>query len=400
MKDAGGKIIYIGKAVNLKRRVSSYFNRPHDYRIQKLVSEIEKIDYRQTDSALEALILESALIKKHQPQYNIKEKDDKSFLYVEITREKFPRVLLVRGKDLKAISPASPAGGYKLRSIYGPFVSSSQLREALKIIRKIFPYSTHPADKIGKFSRPCFEYEIGLCPGTCIAAIGSADYVKNIHNIRLVFQGKKGRILSSLKKEMKAASKSLNFEKADKIKRQIFGLEHVRDVSLISKDFIFEPLSAKSYKLTDKHRIEGFDLSNISGTSAVGSMVVFTNGEPDKKEYRKFRIRSVIGANDIAMMEEILRRRFENKWQKPDLVLVDGGIGQVNVAESILKEYELDIPVVGLAKGPERKRNDLVGKLPAGYDLATLIKVRDEAHRFAIGYHKKVRAKNFLGWRS
>src|SRR3989344_1918439 len=161
MKSASGRILYIGKAANLKRRVSSYFMRANDARIEKLVGEIKKIDYKKTDSALEALILESKLIKKYQPLFNVKEKDDKSFLYVEIAREEFPRILLVRGTDKSK------------RERFGPFTSASNIREALKILRRIFPWSTHEAEQIAKRKsqgahRPCFDYEIGLCPGTCI----------------------------------------------------------------------------------------------------------------------------------------------------------------------------------------------------------------------------------------
>lgn len=393
MKGDQNKILYIGKAINLKRRVSSYFLRPHDSRIQKLVSEIRKIDYKKTESALEALILEAKLIKELQPPYNIREKDDKSFSCVEITKEEFPRVILVRAKNVDL----------RKKNIYGPFLSGGTIREALKIIRRIFPFSTHDLSRKSPepSRRACFDYELGLCPGTCVGAITREDYAKNIQNIRLIFQGKKKRIISSLKREMKISAKNLDFEKAERIKRQIFSLEHIRDVSLISEDFMQDSIRNSKLKISlpgqgNSRRIEGYDVSNISGTSAVGGMVVFTNGKPDKKEYRKFKIRDVIGANDVGMMEEILRRRLENKWPKPNLILVDGGLAQVNVAEAVLKEFKLNIPVVGIAKGPERKRNDLIGKLPEGYDLRTLIKVRDEAHRFAISYHRKVRERIFM----
>lgn len=386
MKDANGRILYIGKAGNLKRRVSSYFLRPHDTRIQKMVSEIRAIDYKETDTALEALILESALIKEHQPPFNVKEKDDKSFLYVEITKEKFPRVLLVRGKDL--------AG----RIYFGPFTSASSIREALRIIRKIFPWSIHTADKIGTFKRPCFDHEVGLCPGTCIGAISRKDYLKNIRNIKLFFAGKKRQIMRELEREMKFVAKNLEFEKADELKRQIFAIQHIRDVALIS-DSEIAGLSATNYKLQASYRIEGYDISNISGTSAVGSMVVFENGKPAKGEYRKFKIQTIHESNDVGMMKEVLRRRFGNPWTLPDLILVDGGKGQVNVAREVLSEFGLRIPVVGIAKGPERKKNEFVGVVPRGIEEKTLIRVRDEAHRFAIAYHKRVRSGEFFGKR-
>lgn len=380
MKGAQGRLLYVGKAGSLKRRVSSYFLRPHDSRIQKMVSEIRAIDYEETDTALEALILESRLIKKFQPPFNVKEKSDKSFLYVEITKDKFPRVILVRGKDLAR-------GTY-----FGPFTSASSIREALRIIRKIFPWSIHPAEKIGTYKRPCFDYEVGLCPGTCIGAVNRAEYLKNIRNIKLFFDGKKRQIVVSLKKEMKAASAALEFERAEKLQRRIFALQHIRDVALIGDSQISVPEEEGKPKV----RIEGYDISNISGTSAVGSMVVFENGAPNKSEYRKFKIRTFDASNDVGMMREVLRRRFQNSWPLPQAILIDGGAPQVNVAHKVLAEFSLQIPIIGIAKGPERKKNEFIGAIPVGITPITLIRVRDEAHRFAISYHKKLRSVKSL----
>lgn len=392
MEDASGRILYIGKAVNLKRRVSSYFLKPHDARIESLVKEIKKIDFKKTDTAIEALILESELIKKHQPPFNVKEKDDKSFLYVGITTEKFPRVLLIRGKDIGQTK--------EFRVVHGPFTSASSIREALRIIRKIFPYATHPEPKRSQV-RACFDYQIGLCPGTCIGAISQKDYMKNIRNIELFFSGKKERIIKNLEREMKTASKMLNFERAGELKRQLFALQHIQDVAVIKGDEISDTRNSKLEVRNSTKRIEGYDISNISGTSAVGSMVVFTDGKPDKKEYRKFKIRTVLQPNDFGMLREVLERRLKRippagGWPLPDLFLIDGGKGQVSAVKSVIRKAGLKTPVVGIAKGPERKRNDIVGKIPDFTDLQTLVKVRDEAHRFAITYHKKVREYNFL----
>ena len=292
-KDRKGKLLYIGKAGNLKRRVSSYFLRPHDLRIQKLVSEIKKIEYRKTDTAIEALILEAELIKKYQPPYNIREKDDSSFLFVEVTNEKLPRVLLVRGKD--------KLNGKR----YGPFTSSSSIREALKIIRRIFPFSTHQTDK--PLKRPCFDYQIGLCPGTCTALVNKSEYKKNIRNLELFFEGGKKKIIANLKKEMAAASKKMEYEKAEKTKRQIFALQHIQDVALIGDEKIRETGDKRQGARNKRRetRIEGYDISNISGTSAVGSMVVFTDGEPNKNEYRKFKIKTIFRPDDVGMLREI-----------------------------------------------------------------------------------------------
>lgn len=374
MKDAAGKLLYIGKAANLKRRVSSYFLRPHDSRIQKMVSQIHSIAYRKTDTALEALILEADLIKKNQPPYNILEKDDKSFLFVEITKEPFPRVLLVRGKEKKA------ADGVH----YGPFISGASIREALRIVRRIFPWNIHPDTLIGTSIRPCFDYQMGLCPGTCIGAVSKREYMKTIRAVKLIFEGKKDRIIRSLEQEMERASKALAFEKAARLRGQIFSLKHIQDVALIrDADFGFPQAKEEPF------RIEGYDISNISGTSAVGSMVVFTNGKPNPEQYRKFKIKTFKTANDVGMLAEVLRRRLRHReWPLPGVFLIDGGKGQVSAVRGVLDEVGLRIPVVGIAKGPERKKNEFVGTLPDGLSERILVRVRDEAHRFAISYYR------------
>ncbi|OGY58559.1 MAG: hypothetical protein A3C03_01065 [Candidatus Colwellbacteria bacterium RIFCSPHIGHO2_02_FULL_45_17] len=381
-KGARGKILYIGKAGNLKRRVSSYFQKSGDNKIEKLILEAKRIDYIKTDTTIEALILEAELIKRYEPPFNAKEKDDKSFLYVDITKNKFPQVMLSRGRSLPTTN---------LSKRYGPFTSASQIREALRIIRRIFPYSVHEEEKVGVMKKPCFDHQLGLCPGTCVGLADRGEYIKDIANIKLLFEGKKTRILSSLEKDMKLASKELNFERAEKLKRQIFALKHIHDVALIGDD-------RKSFADTSHgvKRIEGYDISNISGDSAVGSMVVSSGGVPDKDEYRKFRIKTVRGSNDVAMLTEVLYRRFNNKWRLPDLILVDGGSGQVNAILKVLRGRSLRIPVVGLAKGPTRKKNDVIGEVPSWTSLRELITVRDEAHRFAISYHKKLRSDNFV----
>lgn len=393
MKNAVGEILYVGKAGNLKKRVASYFQKSHDYRIQKLVGEIKRIDYQKTDTVIEALILESQLIKKHQPFFNVREKDDKSFLYVEITKEEFPRVLLVRGKEKFAPSRAER---------FGPFVSASGVREALRVLRRIFPFSVHSSDKTkekrletDKSARPCFDYSIGLCPGVCVGAISKEDYLKNIKNLKLIFRGKKRIILKNLGKEMRSASKRLEFEKAEKFRRQIFSLRHIQDAALINDSEVtvngFSPASNFVPR-----RIEGYDISNIAGASAVGGMVVFLNGAPVKSEYRKFKIKTIFKPNDTGMLREVLRRRFKNPWPHPDLILVDGGLAQVNCAKEVLREFGLIIPVLGIAKGVKRKNNKFIGITPDATNQKILIKVRDEAHRFAIGYHKKVRSAGFV----
>lgn len=383
MRGERNKLLYVGKAGNLRRRVGSYFQKAHDGKTEKLVSEIRKIDVEQTETAIEALILEAELIKKYKPPYNMREKDDKSFLYVEITREEWPRVLLVRGRDRDV---RSGKGIY-----FGPFTSATSIRQALKVIRRIFPYNTHPMKDVGKLKRPCLDYEIKQCPGTCVGEITKTEYRKNIRHIKMFLEGKKARVVASLKREMQTASKSMDYERAAKLRGKIFALEHIQDVAFIERDDLGDP------GVTAGRRIEGYDISNISGTAAVGSMVVFTGGRADKNEYRKFKIRTVRQPDDVGMLREMLTRRFAREdWAMPDLLLIDGGKGQVNVAKEVLAGYGLKIPVVGLAKGAKRDRNDVIGVVPLGVKKETLISVRDEAHRFAIKYHKEIRKREFL----
>ena len=400
MKDTAGRVLYVGKAANLRRRVSSYFERPHDVRIQTLVGKIASIDHEKTDTALEALILEAELIKKLSPPFNVREKDDKSFLYIEITREKFPRVLLVRGK------------GAERGKRYGPFTSSSAVREALRILRRIFPWNTHPADVIGTFKRPCFDHQVGLCPGTCVGAVTRNEYAAIIDRLNLFFEGKKKKVLRSFEADMRTAAKKLEFEKAEELRRQIFALQHIQDTAFISESEVLVPTGDAPVVGDGIYRIEGYDISNISGTAAVGSMVVFENGAPNKDEYRKFKIKSVFEPNDVGMLTEMLERRFARhtdvarsgtsgamihaSWRLPNLILIDGGLAQANAAKKVLLRAGLRIPILGIAKGPERKRNDIIGGIPKGVTKETLVRVRDEAHRFAIGYHKSVRAREFI----
>ncbi len=376
MKNKDGLTIYVGKAGNLKRRVSSYFVRPHDARIAKMVSEIKSIDVVQADNVLEALILEARLIKEKNPFYNVKDKDDKSFLYIEITTETFPRVLLVRGKN--------QAQGER----FGPFTSSGSAREAIKILRRIFPWSIHKASQIGTYSKPCFDFEIGLCPGVCVGGITHRDYMQNIKRLKMFLNGKKKKLLSSLQKEMKGAAQKLDFEKANLIKKRISALTHIQDASLLN-----EP---EEVALGDE-RIEGYDISNISGDYAVGAMVVFIGGVPDKNEYRKFKIQLFKSPNDAGMMREIISRRLKNNWPHPAIILVDGGDAQVSAAKEALLEKGIKIPVVGMIKGENRKRADLIGDLfcVTHKNKKVLERVRDEAHRFAIRYHRVVRDTHF-----
>lgn len=414
--NAEKEIVYIGKATNLRSRVQSYFrntntrinandadmqmdaNEKYARPIEMMIDQVANIEAQETDSVLEALILESNLIKKYQPKYNVKEKDDKSFSYFAITKEEFPKIIILRKTDLDAIRNSE----FEIQNsgTYGPYTSKKQMEIALKIIRKIFPFHLNKH----KTEKGCLDFQIGLCPGPYAGVISKQDYAKNIRGIKMILQGKKKSLIGKMEKEMEKFSKNQEFEKAAEIRNKIFALKHIRDVALINKDdSVFQ-----NSKLL---RIEAYDISNISGKQAVGSMVVFSGSEPDKSQYRKFEIKTVEGANDVAMMKEVLQRRFQNDWTMPDLILLDGGQGHLNMAEKLLVDLGLNIPLVAVAKGKTRKisnskflisRQSLMSKLSSRINVIlndrNLIKhITDEAHRFAIVYHRKKRGKELLG---
>jgi len=397
MKNTAGKIIYVGKATSLRDRVKSYFDRPHDVRIEKLVAEISEIDFKKTPTVIEALILEANLIKKYLPKYNVKEKDDRSFLYVAISKEKFPRIFLLRGLELKRMTSKEKK---QISNLFGPYTSASSLRAALDILRRrIFPFR----DCVIMPKRPCLHYHLKQCPAPCADLISQKDYRRLIRHLILFFEGKKEKIIKNLKKEMIRASRQEDFEKAARLRNQIFALEHIQDVAIIKSDEIKN--RTEKFGINVFGRIEGYDISNISGTSATGSMVVFENGKPNKNEYRKFKIKTLTTPNDVGMMKEVMSRRLKHtvEWPLPGLILVDGGWGQINAVREILSEKKIKIPVLGIAKGFDRKQDRLIAdpKNPELVRVAELHKdillhVRDEAHRFAIGYHKLLRRKKLF----
>jgi excinuclease ABC subunit C len=395
MKDEDAKIIYVGKAVSLKRRVSSYFQKPHDARIQEMVSKIRAIDYIQKPTAIEALILEANLIKYYFPYYNIREKDNKSFLYLVITNEDFPRPLFIRGTEL----PDDSDKQYK--AVFGPYTSPRSLRAALDLVRKAFPWSTCEPGQ----DRPCFYYHLKLCPGVCIGAISKKEYGKIIRDLIRFFDGKKDDVLKQFTKDMKLAAKERRYEDAKVFRDKVYFLEHIQDVAVLKReDNDVDKIREGEAAVNLFGRVEGYDISNISGTSSVASMVVFENGAPAKAEYRKFRIKTVVGSNDVASMRETLTRRLRNDWRHPDLILIDGGWPQVNAAKEVVREFDLGIPVVGLAKGPNRDKDELIcdqnnleicAVCERHKDL--LVAVRDESHRFAIKYHRNLRSRRMFG---
>ena len=534
MKGEAGEVLYVGKAINLRNRVRSYFQASADHspKVHRLVWTMADLEFIVTASELEALILECTLIKRHRPRYNVRFKDDKRYPYIRITwQEDFPRVQVVRRMSRDGAR------------YFGPYASSAAMRQTLDLLRRIFPYLTCKRNITGTDNRACLYYHIKRCTGPCIGAVSKEEYRDMMEQVCLFLQGKGEEIITSLKRSMESAAERLEFERAATLRDQIQAVEqvisHQRAVSttmadqdviafarhdgetcvqvffvragkLIGREYFFmdgtngadapevlasfvkqfyndtayvpseillptdidEPhiierwlrdkrgtkvvlrvprrgqkrelvemvvenasqtlahLMAKEQLEEDKAlaaltdlqaqlsleslplRIEAYDISNIHGVAATGSMVVFVEGLPRKSEYRRFKIRTVEGPDDCAMMQEVLRRRFrkavarettaQETWAKiPDLIVIDGGKGQLNAALEVLTEYGLEeAPAVGLAKAREEvfkpgNPEPLILSLDSP-GLQLMQRLRDEAHRFAIAYHRRLRRRQSL----
>lgn len=392
-RDKNKKILYIGKATSLRDRVRSYFSndliKTRGKHILDMVTLATHVTYEKTDSVLEAIILEASLIKTHQPYYNTKEKDNKSFNYVVITKEEFPKVMTLRERTmLFGAKDASTSSEYI--AVYGPFPGGANLGEALKIIRRIFPFRDTCVPGGGK---PCFNRQIGLCPGVCTGEISAKDYAERIKEIRLFFEGKKSMLLKKLERSMHANAKVLEFERADEYKRMIFALRHIKDVSLI-KEEVREASRRSSRISKNTFRVEAYDVAHISGMHTVGVMTVLEDGYPKKSEYRKFKIRTKVNiSDDIAHLEEILRRRFTHaNWKFPDLIVVDGGVAQRRTALRVLKDIGFVSRVVSVVKDARHKPKAILGdkEIASSYKPSILM-ANAEAHRFAVEYHRLLR---------
>ncbi len=541
MKDDGDEVIYVGKSVNLRHRVRSYFqaSASHSLKLHRLIYRIADFDFIVTDSEIEALILECNLIKEHRPKYNIRLKDDKRYPYIKITwQEDYPRIIVTRRMERDGAR------------YFGPLTDVRAVHQTLDMLRRLFPYLTCKRKITGQDKRACLYYHIGRCAGPCIGAISKDEYRALIKRICLFLEGKAEEIVADLQAQMTSAAEALDFEQAAGLRDQIRAVERVtkqqkialavgkdedvialarenddtcvqvffiRQGKLIGREYFIldgtaeedeaqivasfvkqfydeaayvpmkiilptnveeaivietwlrskrgskvklhvpkwgrqrelvrmaaenaaetlaslraqwlldEGRSVEALAQLQQHlgldeaptRIEGYDISNIQGTAATGSMVVFVKGVPRKSDYRRFRIRTVEGADDYAMMQEVLRRRFKRAIEGraggssklkeadvwtilPDLIIIDGGKGQLNAALEVLEEHGLkdEVPAVGLAKKQEEiflpgRSQPLV--LPRdSQGLYLLQRIRDEAHRFALGYHRKLRAKRSL----
>ncbi len=416
------ELIYVGKATSLKDRVSSYFRGQRTPRpIEAMIHEVERISWQETDSVLEAIIAEANAIKKYQPKYNVDGKDDKSWNYIVITKEEYPQVLTVRQREYDTVIarsqqttkqskdgnkiaslPATVARNDRYLYMFGPYPGLNT-KATMKLLRRMFRFSACQKEKRKKFiGKPCLYRQMGLCLGVCTREITPKDYRHIvIRPLALFLSGRKKQVLKDFEKEMKRAVKEERFEDAARLRDQIASLQRIHDMALLSKGFFEKPVIARSPQTTKQSmmRIEGYDISNLGMTGKVGSMVVFTGGEPDKSQYRKFKIRTVEGQSDVDCLEEVLRRRLKHtEWSYPAVFLIDGGAPQVHRAVAVFKDLGVTVPIVGIAKGPERKRNDFFfGNKNPGFvqwvskHQETLIKVRDEAHRFAITYQRTLR---------
>jgi excinuclease ABC subunit C len=335
----------------------------------------KKIEYIETDSVLEAIILEANLIKKFRPFYNTKEKDDKSFYYVVITEESFPKVLLEREKDLPSI--------LNIREKFGPFPNGPAIREGLKIIRRVFPFHDDSSVKKDQFT---FYRQLGLAPDSS-DELAMRAYNKNIENIILFFKAKKKELIRNLEKQMSSFAKEMRFEEAGKVKQKLFALKHLNDVSLIKKDDLVKKAAG--------FRVEAYDVSHISGQNMVGVMTVVVDGEVDKNEYRKFRIRGYDKSNDVGALAEIIKRRLGHpEWVYPNLVVVDGSVAQKRRVENIFNELGIKIPVVAVVKDEHHKPKAILGnKKYAVSHEKEIILANAESHRFALRYHQDKRSQ-------
>ncbi|MBI5728884.1 MAG: GIY-YIG nuclease family protein [Candidatus Magasanikbacteria bacterium] len=431
-----GELIYVGKATSLKDRVRSYFRGRRTPRpIEEMIHEVASIDWKETDSVLEAVILESIFIKKHQPKYNILGKDNKSWNYIVITKSDYSKVVTMRQHDIDVLRVNDPRGFKRLGDLFGPYPGLNT-KAVMKILRRLFRFSTclpaRSPDLVGtkageparphpglllrgeegrtplpagegrvRGARPCLYYEMGQCLGVCTGEITPANYRHRvIVPLKWFLSGKKRQVIKIFEQQMKRASKEQRFEDAAQLRNQLHALERIHDVTLLNKDFFADEIKNMP-ELTSggELRIEGYDISNLGATDKVGSMVVFNNEGPVRSQYRKFNIKTVTGQSDVDCLAEVLQRRLKHtEWPRPDVILIDGGRPQVSRIKKVFMDNHVAIPFMGIAKGPERKRNDiLLGSKEEKFvrwvasHQPLLIRVRDEAHRFAIMFNRSKR---------
>ena len=391
-KDRAGKVLYIGKALSLKKRVASHF-RFYGRDLSKegvMLSHLWAVDILETPTEAEALLLEAALVKEQLPKYNKLLRDDKSYPFLKITAEEYPRLLIVRQRK-------ADGGKY-----FGPYTGVGLLRQAVDWLRHEFPLRT--CRKLPK--KVCLMYHLGLCGGHVKDAQGMAEYLARVKELEFFLQGRRDVLVRQLTKRMKEYSVNREYEEANRVLSEIKALSAVSnkgektDLDKVLKD-LQEALALPKFP----KRIECYDISNISGKEAVGSMVVFIDGSAARSEYRKFRIKTVHEINDYKMMQEVIRRRFSRaileKQMLPELVVIDGGKGHLSSVKIVMEELGLaDVAVISIAKQHEylfKPDRETPFIFPQSSPFLEMIRrLRDEAHRFAISYHRKLHRKAVL----
>jgi len=413
MKDEQGRVLYVGKAKNLRNRAGHYFTKiaAEDQRTADLVKLIADIEFVEADSEVDALLLEARLVKDIQPRFNVDLKDDKTFPYLQIRiREEFPRVEFTRKPRRRGVK------------LYGPFTSAKSLRAAIQVLQRIFQFRTCTLDIRSddirwRWFRPCLLHSIRQCTAPCNFRVTREDYRKQIRRLRLVLEGKKKRLLSEMEKEMAEASAAMLFEKAARLRDELQALQNLSlrgdvDKNVQPEVFQIEPRKGlvglrKILGLRETPRtIEGVDIAHLSGEEKVASLVAFIDGLPFKPGYRRYRIRTVEGNDDFASIREVISRRFRHAEAKhgaiesvfPDILLIDGGKGQLNAALEVFRVLGKEPPcLISLAKREEEiyRPGDAepIRLSRHAAALRLLQYVRDEAHRFAQHYHHLLRRK-------
>lgn len=410
MKDDKGRVIYVGKAKNLRSRSSSYFQKTAELepRISGWIGEIADIDYMECESEVDALLVESRLIKDIQPVHNKDLKDDKSFPYLQITtHEDYPRVELTRTPSSKGVK------------LYGPFASAGALRGAIQVLQRVFKFRTcgldiDEKDERWRWYRPCLLASIKQCTAPCNLRISKEDYKKDIRRLQMFMEGKKTRLLKQLETEMKEAAAALQFELAARLRDELQMLNSLDERGELDEHaqpevFYIDPKKGlaglrKVLKLSETPRtIEGVDIAHLQGGQTVASLVQFIDGMPFKPGYRRFKIQNVKGIDDFRSINEVVSRRFSRLDSEqevfPDLLLIDGGKGQLSAAMAAFAELDIRPPVViSLAKRDEEifvpGQSEPVKLSRNSYALRLLQYVRDESHRFAQHYHHMLRRKS------